>query len=76
MDDIIKQIQELSNGTMATLTRLREYKDLEDARAKFLHFVIGAMASEPNAYENWRDAWNWYQNSRDINASDLYGGVI
>jgi len=43
----------LSSGTIANLTGLRHYDDIDQVQARFVQFTI----EHPAGYETWQDAW-------------------
>ena len=43
----------LSSGTIANLTGLRQYDDIDQVQARFVQFTI----DHPADYETWQDAW-------------------
>ncbi len=57
--EVIKQIGELSSGTIASLTGERHYEVLETIRENLRLFVIGALMSG-RSFKNWQEAWAYY----------------
>ena len=63
---VVTDARRLSSGTIATLTGLRSYTDIDRVRNKFLMFIQSAQASDPNCYSNYKDAWKCFVKSYDI----------
>ena len=64
--DVLRDVMQLSSGTLATLTGKGKYEELDKIRHKFEQFVIGALDSDPNAYKSWQDAWKYFKDSYDL----------
>ena len=52
---VLGQVATLSSGTMATLTGLERYDDIDRAQGQFTEFVQDHPT--PEQFENWQDAW-------------------
>ncbi len=55
--EVVKAAASLSGGTLATLTGLRKYADLDKARADFTAFC----AANVGKFENWAQAWEAFK---------------
>ena len=53
----IEEILAISSGTISTLTGYKDYKSIDRIQKKFTQFVIGIIASAPNEFNNWNEAW-------------------
>ena len=58
--EVVKQIRELSSGTIASLTGERHYETIEVIRDNFRIFTIGALMSGKD-FDRWQDAWKYYE---------------
>lgn len=58
--EVVRDIRELSSGTIASLTGERHYETLETIRENFRLLTIGALMGGKN-FENWQDAWHYYE---------------
>ncbi len=47
-------------GTLATLTGVKGYAELDELRHRFYQFGLGVVPSEPNAYASWQVAWRYF----------------
>jgi hypothetical protein len=47
----------LSSGTIASLTGLRQYTDIEQVQGQFVHFCQAAHGSYPGGFASWQEAW-------------------
>jgi hypothetical protein len=48
------QVTAFSFGTLATLTKLRRYDDLEKVNLQYVTFYLN---NQDRPYENWHDVW-------------------
>jgi hypothetical protein len=62
-DEVINQVCGISSGTLATLTGLNKYDDLDRVHIQFVQHTIAALSSNPKEYSCWQDAWSWFVNS-------------
>lgn len=52
----------LSSGTIATLTSLKYYAEIEAVQAAFVHFISHAETR----FNIWQDAWAAYAAEREV----------
>jgi len=57
---VIQGIRQLSAGTIANLTRKRNYSEIDAEREKFARWVERSNV----VFDSWRDAWDWYTRGR------------
>jgi hypothetical protein len=57
--EILHDIANLSSGTLATLTGLRGYKELDVVQEEFLSFAQKSIGSR--RWRQWQDAWKEYE---------------
>ena len=62
METLNEQARRLSSGTIATLTSLRSYRDIDAIRAEFVTFCDG-MENPP---EKWQHAWDQFDLSYGV----------
>jgi len=68
---VLDQVRSLSSGTIAGLINNNKYSEIEKVRTKFLQFVIGATNSDPKAYKNWQEAWDYFKKTYDLKTLKL-----
>ncbi len=51
----------LADGTMATLTGYKDFTRLDIMQKKLTQFTIGILASAPNEFTKWQEAWNRFE---------------
>ena len=56
-ENIARQVAALSSGTLASLTGLRSYAELDKVHAAFFDFATTGSV----IYRNWQDAWRSFQ---------------
>lgn len=59
----LDQALTLASGTIATLTGLDRYEDIEEVQARFVAFI--ADENPPDAFECWQDAWDAFTENED-----------
>ena len=59
--DWLTDIRQLSSGTIASLTGRKRYDDIERIRRAFYQHGIGVVSAEPNAYDSWQTAWEYFK---------------
>lgn len=59
----LDQARTLASGTIATLTGLERYEDIDATRARFVAFV--ADENPPDAFTCWQDAWDAFTEKED-----------
>jgi len=57
--EIVKAAASLSGGTLATLTDLRRYDELDAVQAAF----TGFCRANASRFETWAQAWNAFTNA-------------
>lgn len=60
-NDTIRQIAGLSSGTLASLTGLRRYDELDTIHAAFLDFAKKNAETSSAPFTNWQEAWRHFQ---------------
>lgn len=55
-ESALDQARTLASGTIATLTGLNRYEDIEEVQAQFVDWI--ADDNPPDAFECWQDAWD------------------
>lgn len=63
---LLDSIKYISNGTMANLTGLKEYEDLEIISSAFYEFAKGLDQAML-----WQDAWNEFKESEHCNTASI-----
>ena len=64
MTKIEKDIRYLSSGTMATLTGIKKYDDIDRIQHAFAEYA--KKNERRRDWENWSDAWDDFEDSREI----------
>jgi hypothetical protein len=64
---VIRDIYNLSSGTMATLTGLKNYSDLDRIQREFGEFA----EDSPKNYKTWSDAWDDFAKEKRIMAKRM-----
>ena len=59
-EKLIYDCANISSGTLATLTGLNKYSDLDKIHSKFVAYVKKSHAS----YDNWQTAWKAFEKRR------------
>lgn len=54
-----RDVMSLSSGTIATLTGMRDYKDIDEVQHAFVSWVN----ANPGEYATWQEAWEEFKNS-------------
>lgn len=62
METLNQQARRLSSGTIATLTKLRRYSDIDRVRAQFVTFC-DILENPPKI---WQDAWALFVASNGV----------
>jgi hypothetical protein len=62
-DSALDQARTLSSGTIASLTGLDRYKDIDAMRRLFVDWI--ADENPPNAFTCWQDAWDAFTEKED-----------
>ena len=72
MTKIEKDIRHLSSGTMATLTGIKKYDEIDRIQYAFAEYA--KKNERRRDWENWSDAWDDFEDSREIDLvfSELY----
>ncbi len=63
MEPVGSQARSLASGTLATLTGLSRYDQIDPVRAAFIRFVDEAEDRTPGTYRAWPDAWLAFKSS-------------
>lgn len=63
---VVKEVSELSSGTIASLTNLKEYDKIEKLHYAFTEFTINA---DP-IYEDWNNAWRAFLDIYDLDYNE------
>lgn len=76
---IIQDVANLSSGTLSTLlnkegVEARDYRKLDKIHQMFIKMVVGALDSDPKAYKDWKDAWNYFKKTYDLNTLEVKQG--
>jgi len=71
VNPVVDQVMNLASGTIAGLINNNKYSEIEKVRTKFLQFVIGATNSDPKAYKNWQEAWDYFKKTYDLKTLKL-----
>lgn len=67
--DIVRDIVNLSSGTMATLTGKKDYASIEEVQNQFANF---AQKMQPQRnWHHWVDAWQEFWQSKLMNGVPL-----
>jgi hypothetical protein len=61
MKKIIKDINGLSSGTLATISGLNKYTDLDNLKQDFVDFTIKVLKDKPTVYKSWQEAWKEFK---------------
>lgn len=62
-DNALDQARTLASGTIATLTGLSRYEDIEEVQARFVAFI--ADDNPPDRFTCWQDAWDAFTERED-----------
>lgn len=62
-DSALDQARTLASGTIATLTGLDRYEDIDKMRERFVAFI--ADDNPPNAFTCWQNAWDAFVERED-----------
>ena len=68
---VLDQVRSLSSGTIAGLIKNNKYSEIDKVHGKFVQFVIGATNSDPKAYKNWQEAWDYFKKTYDLKTLKL-----
>ncbi len=60
-NNTMRQIAGLSSGTLASLTGLRRYDELDAVHTAFLHFAEKSTETNSTPFKNWQEAWRHFQ---------------
>ena len=66
-----EDVMGLSSGTLASLSGNRDYEYLENLQRKFIQFTIGALDSDPGAYKDWHEAWQYFCDTYDLSTLEV-----
>ena len=64
MTKIEKDIRHLSSGTMATLTGIKKYDEIDRIQHAFADYA--KKNERKRDWENWSNAWDDFEDSREI----------
>lgn len=60
-DSLVRDFSEVSSGTLATLSGLRKYSDLDALRAEIVEALPASLAARPGGFANFFDFWKFYE---------------
>lgn len=60
---LVSQASSLASGTIATLTGLRQYSQIDRARASFVEFC----EENEGRYDSWIPAWTHFESLHNFN---------
>jgi len=58
---IINEINGLSSGTLATISGLNKYTDLNILKQDFVNFTIEVLKDKSKEYKSWQEAWKDFE---------------
>lgn len=64
MTKIEKDIRHLSSGTMATLTGIKKYDDIDRIQSAFSKYA--EKNERRRNWANWSDAWDDFEDSKEL----------
>jgi hypothetical protein len=63
MDKVLKDIMELSSGTIGSITGFRKYSDIEQVRNDF---IMWSQERRNQGFTSWQQAWGAFKDGYDV----------